>query len=105
MQEIVIKIPEETYRDVIKNGFIYDEDGEVISHAIINGTLIPKYGILIDYYDAVELINNKADEDNSNFTIGDIEKFSALLREVNPIIEADKENNDEDSDWYTRGRI
>ena len=71
--------------------------GAALLNIIINLILIPKYGILIDYYDAIELINNKADEDNSNFTIGDIEKFGALLREVNPIIEADKENNDEDS--------
>ena len=42
MQEVVIKIPNEIYQDVIKNGFIYDEDGEVISHAIINGTVLPK---------------------------------------------------------------
>ena len=40
--ELVIKIPNETYQDVIKNGFIYDEDGEVISYAIKNGTLLPK---------------------------------------------------------------
>jgi len=49
MQEIVIKIPEETYRDVIKNGFIYDEDGEAICYAIINGIVLPKeHGRLID---------------------------------------------------------
>ena len=40
--ELVIKMPEETYQDVVKNGFIYDEDSEVISHAIINGTPLPK---------------------------------------------------------------
>jgi len=49
MQEIVINVPEEIYQDVIKNGFIYDEDGEVISHAIINGAVLPKgHGRLID---------------------------------------------------------
>ena len=36
--ELVIEIPNETYQDVIKNGFIYAEDSEVISHEIINGT-------------------------------------------------------------------
>ena len=40
--ELVIKLPEDTYKDVIKNGFIYDEDSEAISHAIINGILLPK---------------------------------------------------------------
>lgn len=52
--ELVIKIPNETYRDVIKNGFIYDEDGEEISHAIISGTVLPEgHGRLIDA-DALE---------------------------------------------------
>lgn len=47
--ELIIKISDETYKDVVKNGFIYDEDGEVISHAIINGTPLPKgHGRLID---------------------------------------------------------
>jgi len=40
--KIVIDISEETYQDVIKNGFIYDEDSEVISHAMINGIPIPE---------------------------------------------------------------
>lgn len=42
MQEIVINVPEEIYQDVIKNGFIYDEDGEAICHAIINSIVLPK---------------------------------------------------------------
>lgn len=47
--KIVIDIPEELYRDVVKNRFIYDEDGEVITHAIINSTPLPKHhGRLID---------------------------------------------------------
>ena len=36
--ELVIKIPENTYKDIIENGFIYDEDNEVVTHAIKNGT-------------------------------------------------------------------
>ena len=47
--KIVIDIPEELYRDVVKNRFIYDEDGEVITHAIINSTPLPEHhGRLID---------------------------------------------------------
>ena len=46
---IVIKIPEDTYKDIIKNGFIYDEDNEVVTHAIKNGISLPKgHGRLID---------------------------------------------------------
>lgn len=35
--QIAIEIPEETYQDVLKNGFIYDEDNEVVTYAIKNG--------------------------------------------------------------------
>ena len=34
----VIDVPEETYQDILKNGFMYDEDNEVVTHAIKNGT-------------------------------------------------------------------
>ena len=36
--KLIIEISKETYQDVVKNGFIYDEDNEDISHAIKNGT-------------------------------------------------------------------
>ena len=39
--QVVIKLPEDTYKDIIKNGFIYDEDNEVVTYAIKNGTPIP----------------------------------------------------------------
>lgn len=38
MIQVVIDIPKEIYQDILKNGFIYDEDNEVITHAIKNGT-------------------------------------------------------------------
>lgn len=47
--QIVIEIDDETYQDVVKNGFIYDEDREAISDAIMNGTPLPKgHGRLVD---------------------------------------------------------
>lgn len=47
--QIVIDVPEETYQDILKNGFIYDEDNEVVTHAIKNGTPLPKgHGRLVD---------------------------------------------------------
>lgn len=47
--ELVIKIPNEIYQDIVKNRFLYDEDSEVVSYAIINGTFLPKgHGRLID---------------------------------------------------------
>ena len=39
---LIIDIHEDTYKDIIKNGFIYDEDNEVVTHVIKNGTLIPE---------------------------------------------------------------
>ena len=85
--ELVISIPKNYDLSKIQNGSIASK---IILNAVKNGIQLPKgHGNLIDYYDAVELINNKADEENNNFTINDIEKFGALLREVNPIIEAD----------------
>jgi len=47
--QIVIDIPEETYKDIVKNGFIYDEDNEIVTHVIKNGIPFPKgHGRLID---------------------------------------------------------
>ena len=93
--ELVIKISKETCND-IKDGF-YNENLRAMAIAIGDGTPLPEgHGKLFDYYDAVELINNKADEENCNFSINDVEKFGALLREVNPIIEADKESEDKE---------
>ena len=52
--KIVIEVPEELYRDVVKNRFIYDEDGEVITHAIINSTPLPKHHGRLGDLDALE---------------------------------------------------
>lgn len=47
--QIVINIDEDTYKDIIKNGFIYDEDNKIVSYAIKNSTPLPKgHGRLID---------------------------------------------------------
>ena len=39
--KLIIDIDEDTYKDIIKNGFIYDEDNEAVTHVIKNGTPIP----------------------------------------------------------------
>ena len=36
--ELLIKISEDTYKDIIENGFIYDEDNEEVTDVIKNGT-------------------------------------------------------------------
>ena len=40
--ELVIKIPEDVYKNIIENGFIYDEDNEIVTYVIKNGTPLPK---------------------------------------------------------------
>ena len=58
--ELVIKVPKDTYKDIIKNGFIYDEDNEVVTHAIKNGTPLSKgHGKLIDAYGEIKKFCNK----------------------------------------------
>lgn len=69
MQEIIIRISNETYQNVVKNGFIYDEDGEEISHAIINGTVLPKgYGRIIDYGYVVDAIDDWVNAEEYRYT-------------------------------------
>lgn len=85
--QIVIDLPEETYRDVVKNGFIYDEDNEVISHSIINGTPLPEgHGDLIDRKLAL------SDDGSCEFHMyDDYVKMRNYLKSIPPIIEADAE--------------
>ena len=66
--ELVIKVSEDTYKDIIENGFIYDEDNEVVTYAIKNGIPLPKgHGSLVDVDKMVK------DEP----TVCDIEQLSA----------------------------
>ena len=80
--ELIIKIPKETYKDIIENGFIYDEDNEYIAKAIKNGTPLPKgHGRLID----ADAYAKKFDT-NINGRIGEEYIFAPT------IIETDKES-------------
>ena len=82
--ELVIKISEDTYKDIIENGFIYDEDNEVISREIKNGIPVPKgHGKIID--------ESKITKCGWNF-IDHHAKTDAPT-----IVEADKEVQDADS--------
>jgi hypothetical protein len=47
--ELVIKIDDETYKNIIENGFIYAEDIEYVTQSIKKSTQLPKgHGELID---------------------------------------------------------
>jgi len=48
MKEIMIKIPEYIIDDIKECGFIPEEDNEELCKVIINGTVLPKHGRLID---------------------------------------------------------
>ena len=40
--KLIIDIPEDIYKNIVKNGFIYDEDNEIVTYVIKNGTPLPK---------------------------------------------------------------
>ena len=40
--KIVIKIDDSTYKDIIDNGIVFDEDNSYVATAIMNGTPLPK---------------------------------------------------------------
>ena len=98
--ELVIKISKDTYKDIIKNGFIYDEDNEVITHAIKNGTPLPKGHRFID---ADEILNHafiRDDEEGDIF----VQKYYCIKKEIvdNALVlfdtlEVDKEQENENS--------
>lgn len=89
--KIVIKIPEDTYKDIIKNGFIYDEDNEVVTHAIKNGTPLPKgHGELID---RSKLEYLKTAHDIRWYGMDALEGAKKIINSAPTIIEADKESD------------
>lgn len=102
--KIVIDIPENTYNDIIENGFIYDEDNEVVTHGIKNGTPLPKnHGRLIDAENVIplalkkktlvlkdtDLIDIRSREFVIDYLFKDIKDY---INNMPTIIEADKEN-------------
>ena len=86
MMEIVIKIPEDTYKDIIESehiehGFIWDEDKEAAIHGIQNGTPLPKgHGDLVDIN---EVIKSLFAYHNGKKTIGQ------CIDDIQTIIEAE----------------
>ena len=89
--EIVIKISEDTYKDIIKNGFIYDEDNEVVTHAIKNGTPLPEGHE--DLIDRDELKSKIMYAEDKAYETWD-ELYDCVLEDIEnapTIIEADKE--------------
>ena len=90
--ELLIKISEDTYKDIIENGFIYDEDNEEVTDVIKNGTILPKgHGRIVD---VGKIDEDRIDHDNPiiYLTINGeyIEAVSLdYLNSLQTIIEAD----------------
>ena len=90
--ELVIKIHEDTYKDIIKNGFIYDEDNEVVTHAIKNGTPLPKgHGRVLDEKDILDIEKNKG-------WMYDLFDMPDYIADVSAIIEADKSESEDNNE-------
>ena len=72
--QIVIDILEDTYKNIIKNGFIYDEDNEVDSNEIKNGITLSKgHGRLID----ADKLNPDSDYEDGIFYAVSIEQIGS----------------------------
>lgn len=83
--ELVIKIPEESYKATC-NGYMLPSDVENVVQGIKNGTPLPKgHGRLIDEKDILDTENN----DGGWYDLVDMPEYIAGVK---AIIEADKED-------------
>ena len=105
--EIVIKIPDFIYTEIrnITNTGIIEHNAKTLYNAIYHGTPLPKgHGDLIDRSKICKAI--PAEEDNCTgigMTYDEMDAYNdgidemyEKLQRVKPIIEADKENTDEE---------
>jgi hypothetical protein len=108
MQEIVIKIDENVYTRLFDNGTDFYEIDDILAmaRAIRKGTVLPKgHGDLKDEDEIIKAIENRVEFLKKNDAVfmrlrKDIDILGCIPKircEVSTIIEADKENNDEDS--------
>lgn len=91
--ELVIKIPEESYKATC-NGCMLPPHVENVVQAIRNGIPLPKgHGGLIDTKEFIKSINDWADNIDNYGAYEELEIAKALLQNhAHTIIEADKEN-------------
>lgn len=83
--QIVIDIPKEIYRCIIKDGYFFDDETNIIRQAIKNGTPLPKgHGDLIDA-DKLE-----PDTEWNDYEDGFISYSRNQIKCANAIVEADK---------------
>lgn len=98
--QIVIDIDEETYKD-IKRGKIYSSYRDVPQESVVaiaNGTPLPKgHGRLIDVIKLKAKMFGLPKKSNRAYWDG-VDDVGDLIDKATTIIEADKEDNDADSD-------
>lgn len=86
--KLVIKIDEEIYKNIIENGFIYDEDNEYVTQSIKKSTPLPKkHGRLADMDEAIKCIEEVTDSKEKQYALYLVDW--ACSKRV--LIEADKE--------------
>lgn len=86
--KLVIKIDEEIYKNIIENGFIYDEDNEYVTQSIKKSTPLPKkHGRLADIDEAIKCIEEVTDSKEKQYALYLVDW--ACSKRV--LIEADKE--------------
>ena len=91
--EIVIKIDDSTYKDIMDNGIVFDEDNSYVATAIKNGTPLPKgHGTLKDTGKlSYECMHEKSSE--CNHLMCDTCQFNCVakyeIEDTPTIIEAD----------------
>lgn len=89
--KIVISIPEEIYKEIKKNRYIYEEEVEEVALSILCGTSLPKgHGRLIDATAYQNKLEEKAKRLNNLDTINGLCGAVALLSDTETIIGADK---------------
>ena len=89
--KLIIKMPEDIYKDVIENGFIYDEDNEIVTDVIKNGIPFDK---MIEKIEAVKILRNIV---NDNVLTVDV------LNKIRAEIHTTAELHD-DGDYYLRDK-
>ncbi len=104
--ELVIKIPQETVDEIKDNamfaGSISSDIRWDITSAIVNGIALPEgHGRLMDYGYVVDAIDDWVNAGEYIYANG-IDYLRNRIRNVPTIIEADKENDNADSNEYTQ---
>ena len=96
--EVVIKIPEDDYKRIVKYGmtvFGSDEDIDLLERALENGIVLPKgHGRIVDIDNAVKDLESV----NESFCTFCARGYGARVDYIGEVlIEADKEETDADS--------